>query len=805
MENAPQPHPRRIALGGLLICLAAALSPVGLRGQQPDQTPRLGDYFGFQPLEIYKLERRIGNLMIRDLDGDKIGDVIVGNNARSRIDLLLSTKRPEDEAEKRPFRKEANELEFDKRMRLASIPVNKEVVSIGTGDFNGDGKPDLVYYGTPAEVEILFNEGAGRFGGNKKINTREAVESAGALAVGDIDRDGRDDIVLIAENDLVFVYQTAPGQFTEPERVPHTAANPRMVKLLDLDGDGALDLVILDGGADHPIHVRFAVEEKKLGPEQRFQVELPRAIAFAQIDGQGGQEILTIENQSGRGRVLSLDESDADDQNKWGRLIFFGLPQGSDRGRSLAVGDLDGDKRQDVVVTDPANAQIWLYRQSARTGLNAGQSFPGLLGGKSVRLADLDHDGKDELYVLSEQEKQIGRSTMENSRVTFPSPLRIDGDPVAMDLADLDGDKTPELIYITKEKAATGADVFRLRARKREPSGEFKAFSWAEKAAAEAEAEPITGLSAAPTDMKALDVNADGLTDVLVFTGYGSPLLLLGQQKQPPKAFTGTLGPMAAATPAGLSTMDLSGPALIVAQNTFARRIRLDSMGRWEIKDQYNSGRPSAQIQGAAALDLDGDGDKEIALLDRISKSLLFLTLKDGVYRPAGTLSVGSIAFEGLRVADFDGDGREDLLIAGTDRFGVLQTGRKGQRLKTIASYESRRNEARLSDLAAADLNADGVPDVAFVDLAEQTLEIATYAGEKNLLHALTFKVFERKLFRGAGDIAEPREIVTGDVDGDGRADLVLIAHDRVLIYRQDPGQPETKPVQAAVKPATDH
>ncbi|MGC8643094.1 MAG: FG-GAP repeat domain-containing protein, partial [Isosphaeraceae bacterium] len=694
---------RPLMLASLLVGGALALGMSTALGQQPGATPKLSDYFGFQPLEIYKLERRIGNLTIRDLDGDKTGDIIVSNNARSRIDLLLSTKRPADEAENRPFRKEVNDLEFDRRMRLASIPVNKEVVSLDTGDFNGDGKPDIVYYGTPAEVEILFNEGSGRFGGGKRIATGEAIESPGALAAGDIDRDGRDDLVLIAENDLVFVYQTAPGVFSEPERLPHTASNPRMVKLLDLDGNGALDLVIMDGGTDHPIHVRFASDEKKLGPEQRFQIESPRAYAFAQIDGKGGQEILTIENQSGRGRVLALDETATDEQNKWGRLIFFGLPQGSDRGRALAIGDLDGDKRKDIVVTDPANAQIWLYRQGAHTGLNAGQSFPGLLDGRAVHLADLDQDGKDEVYVLSEQEKQIGKSTMENGRVSFPAPLPLDGDPVAMDLADLDGDKIPELLYITRNKPAGGSETYMLRALKREPSGSFKAFVWGAGGPVGME---VAGLSSAPASMKAVDVNADGHTDVLVFIGYGSPILLLGQPKGPPKAFTGSLGPMAAATPAGLSTMDLNGTALIVAQNTFARHVRLGSKGQWEIKDQYNSGRSSAQIQGAAAIDIDGDGKKEIVLMDRASKSLLFLTLKDGMYRPEGKLSVGSIAFEGLHVADFDGDGREDLLIAGSDRFGVLQTGRKGQRLKTIASYESKRNEARFSDLAAADLNA---------------------------------------------------------------------------------------------------
>jgi FG-GAP-like repeat len=781
-----------LLIGGLIL-LSAQESPA----EPPADAPKLGDYFGFQPIEIYKLERRIGNLMIRDLDGDKTGDIIVGNNARSRIDLLLSSKRPAEEAESRPFRKETNDLEFDKRMRLVSVPVNKEVVSIGTGDFNGDGKPDLVYYGTPAEVEILFNEGPGRFGGSKKISTGDAVEVPGALAIGDLNQDGRDDIALLAENDLIFVYQTASGVLSEPERVPHTASKPRLLKLVDLDGNGALDLVLLDGGTDHPIHVRFATDEKKLGPEQRFQVEAPRAIAFGQIDGRGGEEILTIENQSGRGRVLTLDESATDEQNKWGRLIFFGLPQGSDRGRSLAVGDLEGDKRKDVVVSDPTNAQVWLYRQGGRSGLSAGQSFPGLLGGRIVRLADLDHDGKDEVYVLSEQEKQIGRSNLENGRITFPSALPITGEPVAMDLGDLDGEKNPELVYIAKGKAQNATDAFELRALRRDASGVFKAYTWGH-----AEQVNIAGLSGPPVEVKTIDVNRDGLMDFLVFTGYGSPILLISGQGQPPKAFTGSLGPMAAATPAGLSLMDLNGPALIVAQNTFARQIQLDSKGQWEIKAQFNSGRNSAVIQGAAALDADGDGKQEIVLLDRTSRSLLFLSQKDGVYRPAGNLPVGSLNFEGLYVADLDGDGRDDLLIAGSDRFGVLQTGSKGQRLKTIASYESKRNEARLSDLATGDVNADGVPDVVFTDVAEQMLEIATYAGEKNLLHALTFKVFERKIFRGVGDMVEPRDQVIGDVDGDGRDDVVLVAHDRVLVLRQDPATPDRKPQQAAIKPA---
>ncbi|MGP0066671.1 MAG: FG-GAP repeat domain-containing protein [Isosphaeraceae bacterium] len=782
-------HKPTQTLRGVFCLISSVLLGAHASAQAPkaDARPKLADYFGFQALEIYKLEHRIGNLMLKDLDGDKTDDIVVSDNARSRIDLLLSTKKADDDQSNRPFRKDPNDLPYDHRMRLAHIPVNKEVVSLDSGDFNGDGKPDLVFYGTPAEVVILFNEGSGRFGNPKRISTGDAAERPSALTVGDLDQDGRDDLVLLAQDELIFVYQTAAGTLGEPERVPHTAANPWLVKAVDIDGNGAKDLVILDTGTDQPIHIRFATEEKKLGPEQRFAVEVPRAIAFGQVDGQPGMEILTIEGQSGRARVLKLDQSGTDESNKRGRLTFFGLPKGSERGRSLGLGDLDGDGKEDVVVTDPAGAQVWVYLQLGRLGLSAGQTFPSFVGARAVHLADLDGDRKAEVYVLSDQEKQIGQSEFIRGRLSFPTPLPITGEPVAMDITDLDGNKTLEILYIARTKP--GSDSFELRALTRDKAGSFGPYKWGN-----VEAVALGGVKSVPSAIESLDINQDGQADLMIFNQYLPAQLLLGKKGGAPQPFTGGLGPLTGATSASVSLMNLDGPALLVAQNTFARRVALDPKGHWNIKDQFNSGRNNAQILGAAAVDTDGDGSKEIVLFDRTSKSLLFLAQKDGVYRPSGTLLVGAINFQGMSVADFDGDGRDDLLIAGSDRFAVLQTGLKGLRLKMIAGFEPRRNEARLADLAVGDVNGDGCPDVVFSDIGEQSLEIATYAGDKDLIPAITFRIFERKIFHNAGDTIEPRDMGIGDVDGDGRSDIVLIAHDRVLVYRQDPGPSSAKP-----------
>lgn len=770
-------RPRIWLIGFVMLGLAQVADAQGL----PDSL--LADEFGFLPLEIYKLDSRTNNLQSGDLDGDGIDDIIVVNNSRSRIDLLLSTKGPSDW----PQRPGANQVRTDQRMRLRSIPVNKEVISLQVGDFNGDRQLDLAYYGTPAELIVLINRGEARFEESRRFQTGEAVESGSALAVGDLNRDGLLDLGLVTPNEIITIMQTQAGGLQEPDRTPHAGSGPRLLKFQDLDGDGGDDLILLDSNREAPLRVRFSTPEARLGAEERFMIESPRAMSFLEFNGKPGREIATIDAQSGRVRILGYNPEPAGSNLKPGRLLIFPFPKGDSRGRVVDLGDLNGDGKLDLVASDPGGAQLIAYVQGS-SGLQTGRMSACVAGTRSLSVADLG-DQRAEVYVLSPQEKQIAIAKWENDRLGIPTPLLSTGEPQTLEVNDLDGDLRPELIYVTRREGTS--EEFELRALQRAESNNWKPLKWEDGS----ESIAFTGISGKAMAVRVIDVNRDKKPDVLISGEYGAPVLLMGRGgRQAPAVFPGGTGPLSSVPANGLTRGIPEDPAaLIVAQNTFIRRIELDPAGQWRVMDQVNLGRAAAQAAAAVMIDVDGDGRQDLVVYDKTSRSLVVIDRKDGVDRPVGTWPLGSFEFNGMRTGDLDGDNREDLLIAGMDRFGVLLAGRISPRFETLATYETGRSDAHLADLIAADFNGDAHVDVAVIDTSEHMVELLTVLKPGRLERALTFKVFDKKSFRESDSLVEPRDLTIGDFDGDQRTDLALLVHDRVLIYRQDTGSmPQT-------------
>jgi hypothetical protein len=104
-----------------------------------------------------------------------------------------------------------------------------------------------------------------------------------------------------------------------------------------------------------------------------------------------------------------------------------------------------------------------------------------------------------------------------------------------------------------------------------------------------------------------------------------------------------------------------------------------------------------------------------------------------------------------------------------------------------LDGYETPIKDGFLHDVVAGDLNNDGRKDLVFLETAKNYLDLVIFDANHKLVPANRWQVFEERTFRGRrNDLPEPREAVVTDVTGDGKNDLVIIVHDRILVYPQE-------------------
>jgi hypothetical protein len=74
-----------------------------------------------------------------------------------------------------------------------------------------------------------------------------------------------------------------------------------------------------------------------------------------------------------------------------------------------------------------------------------------------------------------------------------------------------------------------------------------------------------------------------------------------------------------------------------------------------------------------------------------------------------------------------------------------------------------------------------------FLETAKSYLDLVTYEKPNKLVPANRWQVFEERTFRSRrNDLPEPREALIVELTGDGKNDLVVVVHDRVLLYPQE-------------------
>ena len=776
----------------------------------------LAKYYGFGEMEIIKLDWGIGDLRIADFNGDGRNDIAIVNNRKARIELLI--QKETIEPGETPIAVDLNDVDINiinppTRFQKEDVAVSQKIFSFVCGDLNSDKMTDLAFYGEPKGLYVILQKAGETEAGKtktlnwrmrKKIKIDDGLVTPNALVCADLNNDGADDLALAGRDGIYIILQKEDGSLAEPVKYPTTGLTLG-VEVGDLNGDKTNDLILVTNDSEKPIHARFGLKTGQLGPQVQFFIERPLALELSDIDGQAGDEMLIIDAISKRlicYKFASEKETDSD----W-PILFYPLTSGEgSTKRDLVIGDFDGDGLTDVAVSDPGAAEIILYKQTAKLGLSEPVRFPAFADIESLSAADIDNDKKVELAVLSVKEKIIGIAEFEDDRLSFPQPIEITGEPVAMDLADIDHNGGIDCIYISKDVN----DIRQLRViynlagtgkGSNQPKGkQHKAEDDTETAF------ELKGLASDPDGLKILDIDHDGLEDVLIFVKYELPILVRQVQKKQfeivdsPSAQTSLIKD---ATPGSTSAANVDGKTgeeLLVAQNNFARSLVFADGESWSIIDQYNAKSTENTISAVAGFDIDGRGSQgrpAILLLDGQKGQLQILkTDTDNTYRFEKELDVGTWnAAKHLKMlfAPLTGSKVKNILLFDSDKFALITPPSDGfspKRLEQQFSYETKIKDGAYGNLTTGDINGDGRIDIVMVEYKHNHIEILALDSDTKPIPAMRFKIFEEKSYRESKQhvklSVEPRELKIADVTGDRKNDLVTVIHDRVIIYPQD-------------------
>lgn len=230
--------------------------------------------------------------------------------------------------------------------------------SFTIGDVDGDGKPDLAQPTGPFASSVTVSLGNG--GGTFQAPRRYVSDNGSAgIAIGDLNGDAAPDLAVTDQ--FADGVRVLPGPLPEPsppdvpKDVPGaafyaTGDTPRALAVADLEVGGTLDLVVGTAGADaadpsdDTVSVLLADGAGGFRPSAEYPAGNVAALALSDVDASGDPDIVVANYEANTISVLLGNPNGTfRPRTTFGGDVLF-------QPRALALGDLNGDTRIDLVV-----------------------------------------------------------------------------------------------------------------------------------------------------------------------------------------------------------------------------------------------------------------------------------------------------------------------------------------------------------------------------------------------------------------------------------------------------------------------
>ncbi|HET9940705.1 MAG TPA: FG-GAP-like repeat-containing protein [Candidatus Eisenbacteria bacterium] len=269
----------------------------------------------------------------------------------------------------------------------------------GIPDLIASGSTGIGDVSSFSSFDVLLGNGMGAFGlrtsyamGTIDERTPPVMTSGEYLAAGDVDRDGIPDLmagaVVSPDSSQVYTALTSPPTYTASLHdavFKTTLSNPKDVAVGDLDRDGKLDVVTGTEGANPGVAVHRGGGGGTIGsPTTLAQSWYGTRVRLADLNRDGILDIVGASSVAGAKRIYTMLGMG---NLTFGARVDYLMNVGSD----IEVGDMNRDGIPDVVVSTPDSVRVL-----TGTGTGTFTAFSGVALAAPIHeidLADLNRDG----------------------------------------------------------------------------------------------------------------------------------------------------------------------------------------------------------------------------------------------------------------------------------------------------------------------------------------------------------------------------------------------------------------------------